>query len=253
MKFGDFTKLAKSYAQWRPGYAPMVLKSFTQIIGGSGKNIADVGAGTGIWSRFLEGEGHNVLAVEPNDAMRGEGEKLSEGRNIVWSKGSAEDTGLPTASMDAVCMASSFHWTDFDKAIKEFSRILKPGGVFMALWNPRLIQSNPLLVEIEESLKKYAPEMKRVSTGNSEFCESLMDRLKARNEFEDVMYLEGRHTERQSPERYIGLWESVNDIQVQLGEEAFRQFLDGVKEKVTPLPWIDAEYKTRAWIARKPY
>lgn len=249
MQFGDFTKLASSYAQWRPGYAPMVLESFTNLVGG-GVTLADIGAGTGIWSRALAGKGYKVIAVEPNDAMRAEGEKLSKGMSIEWRKGSAEDTGLATSSVDAVCMASAFHWADFDAAIKEFFRILKPRGIFMALWNPRFIQSNPMLVEIEESLRQYAPNMKRVSSGNSEFCESLRDRLSARDEIGDVLYLEGRHTERQSPERYIGLWESVNDIRVQLGEDGFRKFLAGVREKVARLPYIDAEYKTRAWIAR---
>ena len=37
----------------------------------------------------------------------------------------------------------------FDKATSEFSRVLKPDGCFVALWNPRLIEANPLLVEIE--------------------------------------------------------------------------------------------------------
>lgn len=34
-----------------------------------------------------------------------------------------------------------------------------------------------------------------------------------------VLYLEVRHTEMQTPERYIGLLESVNDVRVQAGEE----------------------------------
>jgi hypothetical protein len=46
-------------------------------------------------------------------------------------------------------MASSFHWADFELATKEFSRVLRKGGRFCALWNPRLIEVNPMLVEIE--------------------------------------------------------------------------------------------------------
>lgn len=255
MKHGDFTKLAKSYAQWRPGYSPFVLDTFINLAMGGGANkqlsIADIGAGTGIWSRLLSGKGCDVVAVEPNDSMREEGEKLSRDYQIEWRKGRAEETGLPDCSVDAVCMASAFHWADFEPAVKEFARILKPGGLFMALWNPRHIQSNPMLVEIEETLKTLVPELKRVSTGNSDFCNSLADRLRAREEFEDVIHLEGRHTERQSPERYVGLWESVNDVQVQAGEERFAQFMNMVRDRVRNEPHIDAEYTTRAWIARK--
>ena len=63
-----------------------------------------------------------------------------------------------------VCMASSFHWPNFAAAVREFSRILKPGGLFMALWNTRCYESNPLLAEIEGFLHKLVPDIKRVSS-----------------------------------------------------------------------------------------
>lgn len=211
---------------------------------------ADVGAGTGIWSRQLAARGVRVIAVEPNDAMRVAGEKQCAGWKISWRKGGAEHTGLPDASCHMVCMASSFHWPDFDAAVREFGRILKPGGLFMALWNTRYFESNPLLVEIEDYLHTLVPELKRVSSGRSAFCDRLTDRLRTRDEFEDVLYLEGRHTEQQSPEHYIGLWNSVNDVQVQAGEERFARFIRHIEEVTKDTQVIEAEYLTRAWIGR---
>lgn len=256
MKHGDFTLLAENYAQYRPGYSPFVLDAFLSLgdtrFKERGNKCADVGAGTGIWTRQLAARGLSLYAIEPNDAMREAGQKQSEGLDIAWRKGSAEETGLPDASVDMACMASSFHWPDFAKAVAEFDRILKPGGLFMALWNTRRFEVNPLLVEIEEYLHKLVPELKRVSSGRSEFCEGLTDRLAQCGKFEDVLYLEGLHTEKQTPERYIGLWESVNDVRVQAGEERFRQFLVHIREVTANLKEIDAQYLTRAWIARKP-
>ena len=249
MKHGDFTALADSYARYRPGYAPFVLEAFLSL-GERERLCADVGAGTGIWSRQLAARGVRVIAVEPNDAMRDEGRKLNGALPIEWNKGCAEATNLPDASCDMVCMASAFHWPNFDAAITEFHRILKPGGLFMALWNTRRFESNPLLVEIEEYLHKLVPELKRVSSGRSEFCDSLTDLLRQREEFADVLYLEGRHTESQSPERYIGLWQSVNDVRVQAGEERFARFIAHIEEVTRETPVIEAEYLTRAWIAR---
>ena len=213
---------------------------------------ADVGAGTGICSRQLAERGLRVIAVEPNDAMREQGERANGAPDITWRKGSAETTGLAAASVDMVVMASSFHWPDFDHAVREFHRILRPGGLFMALWNTRRFESNPLLVEIEDHLHALVPELRRVSSGRSEFCGTLTERLRECGAFEDVLYLEGRHTEEQSPERYIGLWESVNDVRVQAGEERFRRFIDYIRERTADVPVIEAEYLTRAWIARKP-
>lgn len=121
----------------------------------------------------------------------------------------------------------------------------------MALWNTRYYESNPLLVEIEEHLRSLAPDMQRVSSGRSAFCNQLTERLAACREFDEVIYLEGRHIEHQTPQRYLGLWESVNDVRVQLGEEKFAAFLAYVREKTAELHDIEAEYLTRAWIARR--
>jgi len=200
---------------------------------------------------MLAKRGVQVTAVEPNDAMREAGMKQNGSLPITWLKGSAEITNLPTNSFDAVCMASSFHWANFDTAIEEFCRILRPGGMFIALWNPRKYESNPVLLDIEETLKEMVPNLKRLSSGRSEFCANLFDRFASHPSFEDVVYIEGRHVEQQSHERYIGLWESVNDIRVQAGEAVFSQFLDTIREKIAPLPYINAEYTTRAWIAKR--
>ena len=183
--------------------------------------------------------------------MRAAGQRQNGACAIVWHAGSAEDSGLESGAFDLACMASSFHWPDFDAAVREFHRLLKPGGYFMALWNTRYYESNPLLVEIEEHLRSLAPDMQRVSSGRSAFCNQLTERLAARQEFDEVIYLEGRHIEHQSPQRYLGLWESVNDVRVQLGEERFAAFLAYVRDRTADLRDIEAEYLTRAWIARR--
>lgn len=249
MKHGDFTDLAENYALYRPGYSPFVLDAFSSLA--SGNACADIGAGTGIWSRQLSSKNLKVTAIEPNDAMRNAGIRQNGNNKIAWLKGSAEATGLPSGSFDMVSMASSFHWPDFDAAVREIYRILKPSGLFMALWNTRHYENNPLLARIENYLKKLVPELKRISSGRSEFCENLTDNLLMRNEFSDVIYLEGRHTEKQTPERYVGLWKSVNDIRVQAGEARFSEFINYIKKEIEGLPFIEAEYITRAWIARR--
>jgi ubiquinone/menaquinone biosynthesis C-methylase UbiE len=254
MKFGDFTGLATDYAKFRAGYAPHIATAILNYVSLAPPKIdaADVGAGTGIWTRILAARGlRSIVAVEPNDDMREQGIQTSPGSGVQWHKGSAEATGLPDGSVDLVSMASSLHWADFEKACEEFQRILRPGGVFCALWNPRFIEANPLLIEIEAQITELKPDLKRVSSGRSGITEKLTDLLCAKPQFTDVLYLEGRHSQRQTPEQYIGAWRSVNDLQVQLGPDLFRKFLDFAEQRVAGLPEIETTYLTRAWVARR--
>ena len=254
MKHGDFTGLAGDYAKFRPGYAPQVTTALLGLLQREARTLdaADVGAGTGIWSRILAARGlRSVVAVEPNDDMRGQGIETSANTGISWRKGSAEATGLADGSVDLVTMASSFHWADFDKACSEFHRILRAGGVFAALWNPRLIEANPLLVEIEGQITRLKPDIKRVSSGRSGLTDRLTEMLSGARQFANVLYLEGRHVNRQTPAQYLGAWRSVNDLQVQLGPELFQKFLDFVVQRTAKLPAIETTYLTRAWAAQR--
>lgn len=256
MKHGDFTGLAEDYSRYRPDYAPVVLRTILGIVGRPISEIeaVDVGAGTGIFTRMLTAAGvRSVTAVEPNDDMRGRGAANSDNKNILWRKGSGEATGLPTGNADLISMASSFHWVDFDKGISEFDRLLRPGGCFVALWNPRFIEANPMLVEIEAYLTKLkGGEINRVSSGRSGFTETLTERLEACGKFFEVIYLESKQTILFTPERYVGAWRSVNDLRVQLGSQKFAEFLAWVEQRVAGLTVIEATYLTRAWVARKP-
>lgn len=251
---GDFTGLAADYSDSRPNYCPSIRGALVGLLEKSvgDLDVVDVGAGTGIWTRMVYELGPaSVRAVEPNDDMRETGIADSRETAIKWIAGSAEKTSLPDESADWVTMASSFHWADFDSATAEFHRVLRKEGRFTALWNPRLVEANPMLVEIEAELTNLNPNIERVSSGRSGMTESLTERLWGCTLFDDVVYLEGRHVIEMSPQRYLGAWRSVNDLRVQLGTEKFDQFISFVEDRVSKLSYIEATYLTRAWSARR--
>lgn len=255
LKPGDFTGLADNYSKFRPGYAGTVLDAVLDYCAMPYSDIhfADVGAGTGIWTRLVTEKGvAKAWAVEPNSDMRSQGQRDSEGCPISWQNGTGTDTGLPSESVDLLTMASSFHWVDYNQGIDEFMRVLKPGGTLCVLWNPRYIEVNPLLVEIEASLREFAPHLKRVSSGNSGRANDLDKMFLNDVRVDGLLHLEGFHSVRQTPEEYVGVWWSVNDIRSQAGEEAFGKFMDFVTEKVADLDYIETTYRTRAWVVKKP-
>jgi SAM-dependent methyltransferase len=138
---GRFTGLATLYARWRPDYPdPAIDHILTRCGLGPGSVVADVGCGTGISSRLLAARGVRVLGVEPNAEMRGKAAAVALPAGVpapVYLEGRAEATGLPDARVDAVLAAQAFHWFEPAAALREFHRILKPGGWVVLMWNER--------------------------------------------------------------------------------------------------------------------
>ncbi|WP_276948617.1 class I SAM-dependent methyltransferase [Acetatifactor muris] len=254
MRHGDFTELAKFYVD-RPGYSLEVLRVIrNHVMREMGKEtilVADVGAGTGKLTENLAQIGLTGYAVEPNDAMRGEGIKLFEGNDAFrWISGSAEITNLSDNCADWILMGSSFHWTDAPKAIAEFHRVLQKGGFFTAIWNPRNIESSKLHMEIEDIVYSEVPGMKRVSSGATVTTEDMYEKMCGTGLFDGIIFMEAPYCEHMTVERYMNIWRSVNDIRVQAGEEGFRRILKNIEDKLKGMDEIDVPYKARSWTVR---
>lgn len=254
MKQGDFTKLAKQYIN-RPAYSKMLLKNLLKIMDYSSKKnsfqIVEVGSGTGKLTKMLLEMGLHVIAVEPNDAMREEGIIYTKDfDNVQWIKGSGEETQVDSNIADWVIMASSFHWTDSEKSLPEFSRILKENGCFTAIWNPRNIQISEFHTKIEDNIKKIVPELQRVSSG-SQSAKQWEYILVSTGHFKDCLFMETDHIEHMSKDRYLGAWHSVNDIQAQAGEKRWKEIIEMIEKEIAGLDNIDVPYKIRSWTVKK--
>ena len=252
LEHGNFTKLATDYRH-RPGYSQQLLRAILAVHRETHNvsAIADVGAGTGkLTKQLCELAADSVVAVEPNDAMRSEGVEFTNGLlNVQWLKGSGENTTLPDNSVDWVLMGSSFHWVDLAQGLSEFNRILRPGGAFTAVWNPRDLERSALQAKIDARVKEMIPDLKRVSSGGPTSSKDWLTLLVSTGKFKDAIFMEARHEEKMSPARYMGVWNSVNDMQVQAGPERWPQILDMIQAEIAGLDVVVVPYATRAWTA----
>lgn len=134
-----FTGLAETYSRHRPGYPEAAVQHIlTRCQLRSGAEVLDVGSGTGIFARQLAAHGVHVLGLEPNDDMRQQAERdTPAGTALAYCAGRAEDTGLAAQSVAAVVSAQAFHWFAPDAALREFARVLRPGGWVALLWYER--------------------------------------------------------------------------------------------------------------------
>ncbi|MEQ9616788.1 MAG: class I SAM-dependent methyltransferase [Phycisphaerales bacterium] len=151
-----FSSRVEAYAKARPGYPDGAMAWACEGLGGSGVAV-DVGAGTGLSTRGLEGAlgaGWDVVAVEPNASMRASGASIGRAR---WVDGTGEATGLADSSADLIVAAQAFHWFDADAAVREFRRVLRrDSGRVALIWNTHNT--------IVESMAAYKAIMMRHAT-----------------------------------------------------------------------------------------
>jgi SAM-dependent methyltransferase len=163
-----FSDRVADYVRYRPTYPAAFYQMLRDELGVSAHTaVADVGSGTGISAKPLLETGAAVFCVEPNKEMREAAEGLLGGYTDFRSvAGTAEQTTLRGHSVDLVLCAQAFHWFDRTKARREFSRILRPGGWIVLVWNERRLEATPFLREYEDLLRHYGTDYQKVRHEN---------------------------------------------------------------------------------------
>jgi ubiquinone/menaquinone biosynthesis C-methylase UbiE len=128
----SFGSVAGDYDRVRPGPAPAAVDWLLP----DGCAVAvDLAAGTGLFTRALEGRAGQVVAVEPDERMRHVLAARSPGVRVL--DGRAEEIPLPDGCADAVLVSHAWHWFDPQRAVPEIARVLADGGRLGVLWTSR--------------------------------------------------------------------------------------------------------------------
>src|SRR5215475_498875 len=164
-----FSNRVENYIRYRPGYPQGVLEVLRDECGlTSGSVIADIASGTGIFTRMLLENGNKVFAVEPNREMREAAERLLAAHpNFISIAATAEETTLATQSVDFATAAQAAHWFDLPRARLEFTRVLRPTGFAVLIWNERSTDTTPFLRDYEQLLMTYGTDYQQVRHENT--------------------------------------------------------------------------------------
>jgi SAM-dependent methyltransferase len=228
----SFGPAADLYDAVRPTYP---VEAARWMLGDEPCRVADLGAGTGIFTRILAGLGHDVVAIEPDSGML---ERLRERTPGVEAlEGSAETIPLPDGSLDAVTAAQSHHWFANEAAYAEIARVLRPGGVFAPISNSR-----DESVEWVAELSELTDSADGTSAGwpPADFGPS----------FGPVESAEFRHATTLDADGLVLLVQSRSHYLVSSPERQ-RQVVEGVRELASRLPErFELPYVTTAQRAR---
>jgi ubiquinone/menaquinone biosynthesis C-methylase UbiE len=119
-------------------YRPAQNEVIEQLKAIGAHRVADIACGTGILADRIRDELHpdEVYGVDMSDGMLAQAKARSA--DVQWRKGPAEHLPFEDGVLDAVVTTSAFHFFDQPAALREFHRVLVPGGlVAVATLSPR--------------------------------------------------------------------------------------------------------------------
>lgn len=110
-------------------YRPPHDEVIAQLRAAGSRRIADIACGTGILSDRIERElgPKAIYGVDMSDGMLAQARARTD--KVQFLRGPAEKLPFDDGALDAVVTTSAFHFFDQPAALREFHRVLAPGGL----------------------------------------------------------------------------------------------------------------------------
>ena len=133
LNVNKFNEKSDSYNKYRPNYSSELIEYIVGSLKSQDDCIADIGCGTGIFTKQLVERNCRVIGIEPNLEMYEKAKNNLEGIKLINAV--AENTTLDTCSIDLITIAQALHWFNIDEFKNEAKRILKQDGKIAVIYN----------------------------------------------------------------------------------------------------------------------
>jgi SAM-dependent methyltransferase len=154
----SFGEDAERYDRTRPRYPDAMVERI--VAASPGRDVLDVGCGTGIAARAFQAAGCTVLGVEPDRRMA----EFAHGRGLEVEVATIEDWDPAGRTFDAVVAGTTWHWVDPVAGAAKAARVLRPGGRLALFWN--VAQMPPALADAAaEAARRVLPDLPVIGAG----------------------------------------------------------------------------------------
>ncbi len=120
---------AGRYDRSRPSYPDALISAI--VTASPGREILDVGCGTGISSRLFQAAGCRMLGVDPDPRMA----EVARQNSMDVEVSTIEDWDPAGRTFDAVVAGQAWHWVDPVAGAAKAAQVLRPGGRLAPVWN----------------------------------------------------------------------------------------------------------------------
>jgi SAM-dependent methyltransferase len=125
----SFGSDAQRYDRSRPHYPDALVQ---RIVDSSpGRDVLDVGCGTGISARQLRAAGATVLGVDVDERMA----EVARRSGLTVEVAAFEAWDPAGRTFDAVTAGQTWHWVDPLVGAEKAAAVLRPGGRLAVFWN----------------------------------------------------------------------------------------------------------------------
>jgi SAM-dependent methyltransferase len=167
---------AARYDRTRPAYPQELI---ARILAASpGRDVLDVGCGTGIVARQLRAAAARVLGIEPDARMA----QFARGTGVAVDVSTLEAWDPAGRTFDAVVAGTAWHWIDPVAGAVKAAQALRPGGLLAPFWHvfqppppvsdalaaayQRVVPDSPIsLRPARTNLDRYLPMFAKVADG----------------------------------------------------------------------------------------
>ncbi|MGA8457929.1 MAG: methyltransferase domain-containing protein [Streptosporangiaceae bacterium] len=142
---------ADRYDRARPDYPDALVRRI--IAASPGRNVLDVGCGTGIEARQFRAAGCTVLGVEPDARMA----EFARGSGVEVEVATLEAWDPAGRKFDAVIAGTAWHWVDPVAGAAKTARVLRAGGLLAPFHH--VFQTPPAILDaLASAYQKVAPD-----------------------------------------------------------------------------------------------